>query len=219
MFLKSIIWKLEEFNFNRRMAKQRKKKGYSDCDCWNMFGWFQETFPKMIRDLRDMKHGAPELEFEEVDNFPIKWIEEQSKILLKQKKEKDYGEEIDLFGKNKIFDRWWFILSRIAYCLEESDENSTTEINEYYEEYNRQVWGDEKELEKLSVKEFMNKFWKVEKADKNGKPLMYSLKTNKPDSELDKKYWEREKEICKYREKMKDEAFDLIKKYFYNLWD
>lgn len=205
--------------FERRMARQRKKKGYSDCDCWNMFNWFQETFPKMVRNLRDMKHGAPELAFEEVDNFPLQWVAEQSQILLEQKKKKEYEEEIDLWGKERIFDRWWLILSRIAYCLEESSEDQTTEQNEFQKEYNRQVWGDEEELNKLSFKEYWNKFWKVEKVDEKGKPLTYRLETNEPDPELQKKYYNRETEIAKYREEMKNEAFTLLSKYFFNLWD
>ena len=115
---KRIMWKIRDYKFEKRMAKQRKKRGFSDNDCWGMCYWFGDTFPKMVRNLRDMKHGAPELEFEEFNNFPLKWVEEESKELLKQKKEKDYEEELDLWGKEKCFDRWWFVLSRIAYCLE-----------------------------------------------------------------------------------------------------
>lgn len=212
-----FLW--SDKRFEKRMAKQRKKRGYADCDCWNMFNWFQETFPQMIRNLRDMKHGAPELEFEEVENFPLDWVSKQSEILLKQKKDKGYEEEIDLWGKEKIFDRWWLILSRIAYCLEESNEDQTTEQNEFQKEYNRQVWGDEEELEQLSFKEYWNRFWKVDKVDKKGKPLTYRLETNEPDKELQKKYYDREMEIYNYREQMKNEAFMLLNKYFFNLWD
>ena len=39
------------------------------------------------------------------------------------------------------------------------------------------------------------------------------------DEELKKKYWNRVEEIEKYRQERKDEAFDLMKKYFYTLWD
>ena len=102
--------KISDWRFEKRMAKQRKKRGFSDSDCWGMCYWFGDTFPKMIRNLRDMKHGAPELEFEEVDNFPLQWVEEESKELLKQKQKKGYEIEIDLWGKDKIFDRWWFVL-------------------------------------------------------------------------------------------------------------
>ena len=37
--------------------------------------------------------------------------------------------------------------------------------------------------------------------------------------ELEEKYRQRSEEIAKYRDEMKNEAFDLLKKYFYHLWD
>ena len=43
--------------------------------------------------------------------------------------------------------------------------------------------------------------------------------TNEPDEKIKKKYKKRNEEIEEYRDKMKDEAFDLLKKYFYHLWD
>lgn len=67
-----LKYKISDYKFEKRMAKQRKKRGFSDNDCWGMCYWFGDTFPKMIRNLRDMKHGAPEYEFEEFDNFPLK---------------------------------------------------------------------------------------------------------------------------------------------------
>ena len=36
---------------------------------------------------------------------------------------------------------------------------------------------------------------------------------------IDKLYMEEEKRLMEYREKCKDEAFDLMKKYFFSLWD
>ena len=57
------------YKFNKKMAKQRAKRGFSDDMCWNMYGWILETFPKMIINLRDMKNGYPELKFEEINYF------------------------------------------------------------------------------------------------------------------------------------------------------
>ena len=160
------------------MKKQRYKKGFADCDCWNMHYWFCSTFPKMMRTLRDMKHGAPEFEFEEFENFPLLWVAEESKELLRQKREKDYDEEIDIFGKDKCFDRWWFVLSRIAYCLEQADEEMTEIENEYSEEYNRQVWGDDSDLEgkNWDFKKWWNKHHVVEKYDEKGKRVIDGIK-------------------------------------------
>lgn len=39
------------------------------------------------------------------------------------------------------------------------------------------------------------------------------------DKDLQKKYLDREKEICEYREDMKNKGFELLSKYYWNLWD
>ena len=39
-------------------------------------------------------------------------------------------EHLDLWGKEKFFDRWWMVLSRIAWCLEQASEDNEIE-NEY----------------------------------------------------------------------------------------
>lgn len=220
--------KISDWRFEKRMARQRYKKGFSDSDCWGMDYWFGSTFPKMIRTLRDMKHGAPEKDFEEVEQFPLLWVAEECNNLMeikrkfwerqskKYKKENPFEEEIVLWGKDNIFDRWLLILSRIAYCLEQADDEVTEIENEYQKEYDRQLWGDD---DSKNFKEWWNAHHKVVKYDKNGKPKLWQLITNKPDQEIEKKYKERESEIYQYREDMKNEAFDLLKKYFYDLRD
>lgn len=220
--IKKPKFKFSDWRFNRRMARQRKKKGYSDNMCWGMHDWFTTTFPKMMIELRDMKHGAPEYEFEEFDNFPLQWVEEQSKILLEQKKKKGEDEELDFWGKDKIFDRWWMILSRIAYCLQESDEETCSLQNTYWEEYNRKVWNrglSDEEIDKMTFKEHWDFYYEVAERDEKGKPLTYKFRDFPEDEDLKKKWMDKEFELSKYRDSMKDEAFDLIKKYFWHLWD
>ena len=208
--------KIREFKFKKRMAKQRFKKGYADCDCWGMHYWFAETFSKMIINLRDMKHGAPQQKFEEFDNLPLDWLIPELEKLEKIREKEDM--EYDIYD---IFDRWYIILTRIAYCLECTDDSTFEIENEFSEEYNKQVWGDDSDLtdKTWSFDKWWNKHHVVEKYDEKGKPKLYRLVTNEPDPELKEKFWNREEEIEKFREERKNEAFDLIKKYFYNLWD
>lgn len=209
--------KIKDWRFEKRMAKQRAKRGFSDNDCWGMHYWFCDTFPKMIRRLRDMKHGYPELPFEEIENFPLQWVAEASKEINDNKIKSGYEEGVIL---DDTFDRWQLILTRIAWCLEQADEEKTEIENEYEKEYNRQVWGDDSDIERnWSFKKWWAKHHVVEKYDEKGKPKLYRVITGTPDPEIKEKYWNRYEEIIKYREKCKDEAFDLLKKYFYNLWD
>ena len=239
-----IFYKLRDWKFERRMAKQRQKRGYSNCDCWSLRDWFQTTFPQMILTLRDMKHGAPEFEFEEFENLPLAWVTDVSQELIRQKQENGYEDDVNFWGDEKYFDRWWIILTRIAYCLilsseecEEiklldiiSEKNKKTVVknpcatrtlecvkNEFYSEYNEAVWGKDDSVK--NFKKWWGKHFVVEEYDEKGKPLSYRLVTNDPEPELKEKYWNREKEIAEYRDSLKNEAFDLLKKYFYNLWD
>ncbi len=198
--------KYRDWRYERIARKQRKKKGFADCDCWNMQSWLSETFSKMVLNLRDMSHGAPDLPFEEIETFPIDWLEPEIEKLQVLREEKEH-EDFDLYS---IFDRWYLILTRIAYCLQQADEWLVEIENEYSDEYNNQVWGEDKD--------FTAHFVPIE-YDKKGKPKLYKIESNEPDPDLNKKFWDREHEIVDYRHAMKDEAFDLIKKYFYNLWD
>lgn len=211
MLFKRIMWKIRDWRFERRMAKQRYKKGYADCDCWGMHYWFSSTFPKMVLRLRDMKHGYPDLPFEEVENFPLQWVNETALEIAKQKAKVGYEESVIL---TDTFDRWQLVLSRIAWCFQQADEEITEIENEYEEEYHKQVWGED-----TGEKDWFEKHWVVEDKDSKGKPKTYRLVTNEPDKELSKKYWDKCEEIAKYRDDCKNEAFDLLKKYFWNLWD
>lgn len=200
-----LIHKFNEYRFEKRMAKQRYKKGFSDSDCWGMNYWLTSTFPDMILNLRDMKHGAPELPFEEFDRLPLDWkdIELQKYKVIQEKNGYEY--ELD-----SIFTKWYILLTRIAYCLKEANEDKEI-YNPYEKDYNIAVWGEDFYKEK-SFTEFWDKH--SEKVDGG-----YIIKTNEPDEDLKNKYYKVEEDNWKYKEQMKDEALDLLKKYFYNLWD
>lgn len=196
-----IITKFKEYLFDKKQRKQRKQKGFSDSDCWGLNYWLGDTFPKMIRNLRDMKNGYPMCKFEDVDNFPKDWLELETNKMNEVFKNQHYDTSDELFNK------WYLILTRIAYCLEQTNDELVKIANEYEDEYNKQVWGD------LS---FKNALIPIKLGDNTN---AYKLNTNEPDDEIRKKYFEKEDEIAKYRDDMKNEAFDLLKKYFWDLWD
>ncbi len=221
---KWLKFRWRDLSFDLRMSSQRFHKGYADCDWWDFYGHFLSVVPKLMKDLRDYCHGAAELQYEEIENYSIDFIEyakneiEQGNIKAGYSGD-DYSDwEFDLYDS---FIRYKIILTRIAWCFEQADESVTDIENEYQEEFNRQYWGDDSDIEgeKFSVSKWFKKHSVVEKFDKKGKPKLYRLINNEVDEELKKKYWNRIQEIDKYRQERKDEAFDLLKKYFYNLWD
>lgn len=200
-----LIHKFNEYRFNKRMARQRYKRGFSDNDCWGMNYWLTSIFPKMILNLRDMKHGAPDLPFEEFDKLPIEWKDTELQKYKIREETNGYTYEPD-----SIFTKWYILLTRMAYCLQEADEDKEM-YNPYKKEYDLAVWGPEFGKEK-SFTDFWNKH--CEKVDGG-----YIIKNNEPDPELRDKFFKCEEDNCRYKEQMKDEAMDLLKKYFYNLWD
>lgn len=200
-----LIHKFNNYKFEKRMAKQRYKRGFSDNDCWSMEYWLTSTFPDMIINLRDMKHGAPDLPFEEFNTFPEEWkdIELQKYKYITEKAGYEYE-------PHSTFTKWYIVLTRIAFCLREASSDKEM-YNPYEEEYNKAIWGDDFYEEK-SFTDFWNKH--CEKVEGG-----YIIKNNEPPEDLKKKYFDTEEKNMKYKENMKDEALDLIKKYFYNLWD
>ena len=200
-----LKYKLGEKRFERRMSRQRYKNGFSDDDCWAMDWWLTNTFPKMILHLRDMKHGAPEETFEEFDTLPKEWKDAELEVYKYIQEKNGYEYEPD-----SIFTKWYIILTRMAYCLREADKDKEV-YNPYERDYNKAIFGEDF-FEDRTFEEFRDKFF--EKTD-----IGYELKTNEVDAELKEKYIAEEEKIWEYKESMKNEGLDLLKKYFYNLWD
>lgn len=171
---------------------QYKKNGYSDHDMMNLDMYFQETISKMILDLEENKWSYPMGEFPEVNNFDIRWVNENYKEIIERYKKRDYTFEDGIYDESI---RYSLILRRIAYCLRESSEEFCSYKNKYDKDWER-VWdaaslADKKDLDKI----FKSKEYK----------------------EIEDKLRDEEWKIYEYRTEMKNEAFDLMKEYFYSL--
>lgn len=195
----------EELTFEQRMTQQRIIRGFSDEDCWELTNWLTTIFPQMILNLRDMKNSCPEMKFEEFDKLPEDWKQIELNKFKKLQEKQGYE-----YIEDDIFTKWYILLTRMSYCLTEANEDKYIH-NPYTKEYNSAVWGED--ISKIkSIKNFFKKH--SVKTDKG-----YLLQMNKVDKELYEKYWEVEDKNEQYKIDMKNEAMDLIKKYFYNLWD
>lgn len=217
MLIKRLCEKIKDYFYERKMKKQRVKRKYSDDMCWDLQYTLLDILPKMIETLRKGKYSYPEEKFEEVDNFPHDWIQQSLKEL-----EKDFDKaDFDKPNIKNRFTRWHLILKRMSYCLIQADETQTEIKNKYQKDYDKQLWGvDDWEVEeKLSVKDWFKKHTYVSKRDENGKPLLHAFDFKEVEPELRKNYWQEEERINTYRDDMKTEAFNLINKYFWNLWD
>lgn len=200
---------------NLKIKIQRAKKGYSWYDLCDIRFWFSETFVNMLKEFSDRLHGSPDLPFEEINEMPLKWVLEQYEDIIKKLIKDNWFDDMteeeirDEYDLNNHFIRWKIVLRYIAYCLEESGDYSS-EVNEYHEEYFKQLFGGDIE----SIKDM---FEPIE--DENNKTTMYKLKTYDVNKTLEENYENRYKEIEEYKENMKNKAFKLLSKYFYSLWD
>ena len=58
--------RLEEKREKKKFQRQRAKKGYADCNVWEMRTWFINTAKPMLFEMHDKTYNHPEeLEFEE----------------------------------------------------------------------------------------------------------------------------------------------------------
>lgn len=197
---------------NLKVKIQQAKKGYSYLDLHDISYFFQTTFVKMIREFENTNYGSPDILFEEVDKFDVNWINEEYNNIMESIKKSGWfnsytTEDIKEYSIYDHYIRWRLILRRIAYCLEQSSEDLCIETNQYSNEYFRQKFR----------KEFNCFDDLLEPCEDD--PTKYKFKDNKVNKTLERKYRKRENEIEKYRTNMKDEAFNLLSKYFFHLWD
>lgn len=188
-----------------REINQIRKQGFRNSDCYSIDYFMMTIFPKMIRKLRERKIGSPmNVSFDDIKDYPIEFIEYAMKVIEDEfynngyfnKKDNDAFETIDLFDG---FTQWSIILLRIAYCFEMTNEDNYE--NEYSDDYFDQA--------------FDGHWFKYEDIGNGFSKIVF----NKVDEDLDKKYHEREKEIEDTIIQMKDEAFSLLSKWYFNLWD
>ena len=178
------------------------KHGYERKDCWSLDYFLSDKFTEMILYMRKNKMGCPgDIIFDDIKDFPVDFIEHAMDFIqeeFEERKDKDKYDSPDLFDEFTI---WSIVLLRIVYCLKRTHDEKFD--NEYSEEYFKQVFGDDGFVFE----------------DCNDGTGCYRLVTCEADPDLEKKYNERQKEIESECKRNKDEAFKLLSKWYYALWD
>ncbi|MCM1048532.1 MAG: hypothetical protein NC433_08910 [Clostridiales bacterium] len=117
---------------------------------------------------------------------------------------------------NSCHEEWDKILNQMIFLWRESYEYSCSRKNPYEEEYHK-AW--EEYMEKYE-KKYKKKHVKVKCKDgiyyRNIVPWMSQIPEYQ---EIYEKHEKAESEIEQYREECKDKALDMMKEYFYCLWD
>lgn len=188
------IAKIKYFRKCVRWSWQRIVRGYADCDKWNMYRYLQNLIPDMLQDLRDERHGSPGY------------------------LGKNYANEDGILVNDTCHEEWDKILDHMIFLWRESNEYTCTRKNPYEEEHHKahKKFTEKYGLlgEKLQTEEELE-----ENRKRGGGGTIHFMKDLPEYKEISDKYLEEERKLDEYRNKSKDEAMDMLKEYFFSLWD
>lgn len=170
------------------------KQGYADCARWGMYDYLQMLIPDMLQNLKDNRMG--------------------SSCCLGENYTNDEGRVVN----DTCHEEWDKILDRMIFLWRESREETCSRNNHYEEEcFKASTEFDQKYGilgEKLQTEA------ELEKARKRGGGGTVHFMDELPEyKEIYDLYMEEESRLEKYREQCQMEALDMLKKYFYLLWD
>lgn len=199
---KTVKARRSEENFRNKMKQQRAERGYSDSDSWNIYSWFLEVMPKALQSMRDNLHGCP-------DGLVSSGPDFAKSQLVQSDNDEDTPE----------MKKWKEILDRMIFLLKEMNEETCSMENPYEKDYNK---ANDKFHKKYGF--FGQNFEKInniQPENENGKRIYFI--SDDPDhpewAELSRDYINYEKVISLYRDKCREEFFNLFSYWFWDLWD
>lgn len=183
---------------------------------WNRYDFVSEVMGKrFIRPWRMVKYLKRSLKWSwqrivrGFSDGDIWWMYDYLQVLfpdmLQHLKDHRMGSPVGLShtdepGDDSCHEEWDRILSQMIFLWRESYEYSSSRKNSYEEEYYGVLSEFYKKYEAPNKRIRMkNKDWKYK--------------------EISDKYEKEERELSQYREECKNKAMDMMKEYFYYLWD
>ena len=148
----------------------------------------------MLQDLRDERHGSPAY------------------------LGKNYTNEDGILVNNTCLEEWDSTLDRMIFLWRESNEYACTRKNPYEEEHQKahEEFTEKYGLlgEKLQTEEEL-----AENRKRGGGGTVHFMRELPEYKEISDKYFEEKRKLEEYQTKSKDEAMDMLKEYFFSLWD
>lgn len=177
-----------------RWSWQRIVRGYADSDVWDMDYYLQKLIPDMLQYLKDNHSGSPAF------------------------LGKNYTNEDGVWVNDTCHAEWDSILDRMIFLWREANEVTCSKENPYKKAYEKADLEFEKRYGVLGEKLQTEK--EREEHRKLGGGRTAHFMGELPEyKEIYERYREKERELDQYRSKCKDEALDMLKEYFYALWD
>lgn len=119
--------------------------------------------------------------------------------------------------ENELKEKWDEILDRMIFLWREASEETCSKKNRYEAKY----WSCHREFEKkygLFGCKLMTE--EEKKANRAGKGTTAHFMDELPEYRLiSKRYFQAEERLRRYRDECKNEAMEMLKKYFWTLWD
>ncbi len=172
-----------------KWSHQRITRGYCDKDIWDMFSYLQSLLPDMLQQLKDTRNGSPGFLGENYVNAEGLWV------------------------NDTCHEEWDKILDEMIFLWHESDELACSVKNEFEDEYMK-AFGEYNE----KYGTFGERLPDCNKSAESAHRIHFLNEVDEY-KDISDKYDKREKEIERYREKCKNKAFDMLKEYFFCLWD
>lgn len=188
-----IGW-VKHFRRCMKWSYQRIVRGYSDCDVWNMFNYLQSLMPDMLQHLKDNRMGSPGYLGD------------------------DYTNEDGILVNDTCHSEWDKILDRMIFLWHETDEDKCSKKNPYEDEHT-EAFEEFTEVYGILGEQLQTEEELEENRRRGGGGTVHFMDEVPKYREISECYRSEEEKLGRYREECKDEALDMLKKYFYSLWD
>lgn len=176
-----------------KWSKQRIVRGYADTDVWDIGVYLQRLMPDMLKHLKDHRMGSPGFLGE------------------------NYTNEEGFVVNDTCHAEWNKILDKMIFLWRETDETTCSKQNPYEEEYMKAFSEFQEKYGLLGEKLRTRK--EREENKKHGVHTIHFMDELPEYKEIHDKHREEDRKLEQYRSDCKDEALDMLKEYFYSLWD
>lgn len=159
-----------------------------------MFAFLQTIIPDMLQNLKDTRHGSPGYLGE------------------------NYTNADGVLVNDTCHEEWDKILEQMIFLWQETDEETCSKKNPYEEEHSKALGEFHDKYGFFGFKLQTEK--ELEENRKRGGGGTVHFMHELPEyKEISDKYGEERNRLDEYRRSCKDEAIDMLKQYFYDLWD
>ncbi len=182
-----------------------------------IFGVLRQFVDDLKYTYRRARYGYCECDLWSIDS----WFLDIMPRMIEEHKATRHGSpllnEADLNNDEAITKAWDEILDKLIFLFREASEDTCTKVNPYEAEFYR------------ISEEFRERFGEcgeklMTDEERHEAEYGHSHRVHFADEvpeykEICDKYFDEDRKIAEYRVKCKDEAFELFRKYFHDLWD